>query len=127
MEETKIQSDTIQEDNGKWVSHYSSDHQILLVGEGDFSFSLSLARSFGSAFNIVASSLNSYDDVTKMYKHAKSNLDDLRKLGACLLHGVDATKMKHHSDLKMRRFDRVVFNFPHAGFHRREDNKLMIK
>jgi len=30
------------------------------VGEGDFSFSLSLAKSFGSAANIVASSLNSY-------------------------------------------------------------------
>ncbi|XP_057432525.1 heavy metal-associated isoprenylated plant protein 41-like [Lotus japonicus] len=111
----------------KWVTHYSSDHQILLVGDGDFSFSLCLANAFASATNIVATSLNSYDDVTRMYKQAKSNLDQLQKLGACLLHGVDATKMKLHSDLKMRRFDRVIFNFPHAGFHRKEDNSLMIK
>jgi len=62
-----------------------------------------------------------------MYKHAKSNIDDLHKLGACILHGVDATKMELHSDLKMRRFDRVIFNFPHAGFHGREDNTLLIK
>ncbi|XP_020220540.1 uncharacterized protein LOC109803398 [Cajanus cajan] len=116
-----------QDDEVKWVTHYSSDHQILLVGEGDFSFSLSLAKSFGSAANIVASSLNSYDDVIKMYKHAKSNLDDLHKLGACLLHGVDATKMKLQSDLKMRSFDRVIFNFPHAGFHGREDDTSLIK
>ncbi|RZB51065.1 Heavy metal-associated isoprenylated plant protein 41 isoform B [Glycine soja] len=131
-EETKKnQYHTIQqqerEDNAKWVTHYSSYHQILLVGEGDFSFSLSLAKSFGSASNMVASSLNSYDDVIKMYKNAKSNLDDLHKLGACLLHGVDATKMKLHSDLKMRRFDQVIFNFPHAGFHGKEDNTLLIK
>ncbi|TKY47074.1 hypothetical protein E2542_SST29129 [Spatholobus suberectus] len=124
----KNQFHVIQEqDNAKWVTHYSSDHQILLVGEGDFSFSLSLAKSFGSAANIVSSSLNSYDDVIKMYKHAKSNLDDLHKLGACLLHGVDATKMELHPDLKMRRFDRVIFNFPHAGFHGREDNIWLIE
>ncbi|CAH1422025.1 unnamed protein product [Lactuca virosa] len=43
----------------KWAKHYSSIHQILLVEEGDFSFSLSLEMSFGSAFNIVASSLDS--------------------------------------------------------------------
>ncbi|WVY94448.1 hypothetical protein V8G54_033536 [Vigna mungo] len=131
MKESKTQQwQTIQEDeedNVKWVTHYSSHHQILLVGEGDFSFSLSLARSFGSAANIVASSLNSYDNVTKMYKKAKSNLDELHKLGAFLLHGVDATKMKLHPDLKIRRFDRVIFNFPHAGFHGREDSSSLIK
>ncbi|KAI5408920.1 hypothetical protein KIW84_054666 [Lathyrus oleraceus] len=66
-------------------------------------------------------------EVTKKYKNAKSNLEELQKLGAYLLHGVDATKMKHHPDLKIRRFDRIIFNFPHAGFHRKEDNLMMIK
>ncbi|KAJ1393035.1 hypothetical protein SESBI_35356 [Sesbania bispinosa] len=87
-------------EGAKWLTHYCNDHQILLVGE---------------------------ENVTKKYKNAKSNLDELQKLGAYLLHGVDATKMKFHSDLKMRRFDRIIFNFPHAGFHRKEDNLLMIK
>jgi 25S rRNA (uracil2634-N3)-methyltransferase len=27
----------------------------------------------------------------------------------------------------MRRFDRIIFNFPHAGFHGKEDNLDMIK
>lgn len=67
------------------------------------------------------------DVLIKMYKKAKSNLEALEKLGASLLFGVDATKMKLHTDLKMRKFDRIIYNFPHAGFHGKEDNRLMIK
>ncbi|CAH1444823.1 unnamed protein product [Lactuca virosa] len=77
----------------KWAKHYSSNHHILLVGEGDFSFSVSLAiMAFGSASNIVASSIDSYDYLIENYKHAKANLDILRKFGAQLLHVVNAVK-----------------------------------
>lgn len=110
----------------RWVKHYSSNHQMLLVGEGDFSFSLCLALAFGSASNICASSLDSYVDVIQKYKRAKSNLDNLKKLGACILHGVDATTMEFHPDLGTRKFDRIIFNFPHAGFYGKEDNDLLI-
>ncbi|KAJ1381367.1 hypothetical protein SESBI_45187 [Sesbania bispinosa] len=41
------------------IMHYGSSHKILLVGEGDFSFSLCLARAFGTARNMVATSLDS--------------------------------------------------------------------
>ncbi|KAF7140717.1 hypothetical protein RHSIM_Rhsim06G0233600 [Rhododendron simsii] len=116
-----------EEEREIWAKHYCSSHQILLVGEGDFSFSLSLARSFGSASNILASSLDSYDVLIKKYKQAKSNLENLGLLGASLLHRVDATTMKLHTDLKMRKFDRIIFNFPHAGFHGKEDNIHLIK
>nr|GMC51685.1 heavy metal-associated isoprenylated plant protein 41-like [Ipomoea batatas] len=103
------------------------ERKILLVGDGDFSFSLCLANSFGSASNILASSLDSYDEVTKKYKDAKSNLEKLQHLGATILHGVDAIKMKLHTDLRMRKFDRIIFNFPHAGFHGKEDNVRLIQ
>ncbi|KAL5735695.1 hypothetical protein ACOSQ2_030483 [Xanthoceras sorbifolium] len=115
-----------EEEEVKWVNHYSSSHQILLVGEGDFSFSLCIALAFGSASNICASSLDSYDTVLRNYKKAKSNLDTLEKMGASVLHGVDATRMKLHPDLRMRKFDRIIFNFPHAGFLGKEDNHLVI-
>ncbi|PPD88353.1 hypothetical protein GOBAR_DD14706 [Gossypium barbadense] len=35
--------------------------------------------------------------------------------------------MKHHTDLANRKFDRIIFNFPHAGFHGKEDNPHMIR
>ncbi|PWA58571.1 hypothetical protein CTI12_AA398660 [Artemisia annua] len=115
-------------ENVKWVKHYCSNHQILLVGEGDFSFSYSLAMAFGDASNIVATSLDSYDVVIKKYERAKANLDILYRLGAQLSHGVDATKMKLHTDLQMRKFDRIVYNFPHAGFLGKEyDNRVITK
>ncbi|GLU24005.1 hypothetical protein SLE2022_399780 [Rubroshorea leprosula] len=111
----------------KWVTHYSSKHQILLVGEGDFSFSLSLASSFGSASNICATSRDSEDDVINNYKNGKWNLENLKKLGASILHGVDATKMKKLVDLKKRKFDRIIFNFPHSGFHGKESDDRVIQ
>ena len=43
----------------RWIKHYSSEYKILLVGEGDFSFSASLAVAFVSATNITATSLDS--------------------------------------------------------------------
>ncbi|CAN0922852.1 Heavy metal-associated isoprenylated plant protein 41 [Linum grandiflorum] len=112
----------------RWITHYSSDQQILLVGEGDFSFSLCLATAFGSASNIVATSLDTKDELKKKYKNAESNIEELERLGAQVLHRVDATQMRHRgSELSIRKFDRIVYNFPHAGFHGKEDNILVIQ
>uniref|UniRef100_A0ACD5YE46 Uncharacterized protein n=1 Tax=Avena sativa TaxID=4498 RepID=A0ACD5YE46_AVESA len=100
----------------KWLKHYSSAQRILVVGDGDLSFSLALATAFGSAENLVATSLDSYDYLQIVYSEAKSNITELKTLGATVLHHVDVTEMKSHADLKVNRFDRIVFNFPHAGF-----------
>lgn len=115
-----------EEEEVKWARHYSSIHQILLVGEGDFSFSLSLANAFGSAVNIVATSLDTCDMLFKKYSKAQSNVNELKKLGATIIHEVDATKMKFQVGIRTRKFDRIVYNFPHAGFKGKEDNPILI-
>nr|GMD76399.1 25S rRNA (uracil2634-N3)-methyltransferase [Ipomoea batatas] len=73
--------------------HYSSHHKILLVGEGDFSFSAALAHAFGSASNIIAISLHF---LLENYGNAASNIVALRRRGCRVMHGVDATNMANH-------------------------------
>ena len=62
-----------------------------------------------------------------MYSKAESNVAELKRLGATVRHGVSVKKMKKRTDLMSRRFDRIVFNFPHAGFIGKENQVHMIK
>lgn len=111
----------------KWMTHYSSSHRILLVGEGDFSFSVCLARAFGSATNMVATSLDNQDCLTRKYSCGVRNVRELEERGCLVLYGVDATKMSDHFFLKTQRFDRIVYNFPHVGFLYRENSYCQIQ
>eukprot|EP00249_Psilotum_nudum_P028934 c38962_g1_i1 orf=434-1408(-) len=105
----------VTQDEERCIGHYSTSQQILLVGEGDFSFSNALANAFGSASNLVATSLDSYDETTKKFTSVHVTLGNLLKLGAVVLHGIDATTMATHRLLGQLSFDRIVFNFPHSG------------
>ncbi|KAI3702700.1 hypothetical protein L6452_28450 [Arctium lappa] len=97
------------------IDCYKSSQKILLVGEGDFSFSACLARAFRTASNIVATSYLDKDSL--VYKHSTSvpHLNKLEKLGCVLLYKVDVYKMHIHPILKKTKFDVIIFNFPHAG------------
>ncbi|KAH7533541.1 hypothetical protein FEM48_Zijuj04G0141900 [Ziziphus jujuba var. spinosa] len=100
----------------KWIKHYSSWQKMLLVGEGNFSFSSCLARAFGSATNMVATSFD--DKVTLLRRYGincASYLEDLEERGCLVLHEVDVHDMNQHPTLKSMKFDVIIFNFPHAG------------
>ncbi|CAK7323946.1 unnamed protein product [Dovyalis caffra] len=111
----------------KWIKHYSSSQKILLVGEGDFSFAACLGQNFGSAVNMVATSLDSKVSLVAKYSRAAENLKKLKDFGCTILHEVDAHTMSCHPLLHWQLFDRIVFNFPHAGFHFREHDSLQIE
>ncbi|KAF9615345.1 hypothetical protein IFM89_022996 [Coptis chinensis] len=104
-----------QQQQERWIKHYSNLHKILLVGEGDFSFAACLARAFGSATNMVATSLHHKATVISQHPTAETNLEVLMMLGCSIVHGVDASIMSIISPVNTMKFDRIVYNFPHSG------------
>ncbi|CAA7062626.1 unnamed protein product [Microthlaspi erraticum] len=101
----------------KRLRHYSNKQKILLVGEGDFSFSLSLARAFGSATNLTATTLDTHGELERKYKNGKANAEELVRMGCSVVYGVNVHSMTTNPSLgHSATYDRVIFNFPHAGF-----------
>ncbi|CAM8881468.1 unnamed protein product [Rhodiola kirilowii] len=88
-----------------------------------------LSQAFGSATNMVATSLDSKAYLKTHYRNAMNNISQLRMRGCKVFHGVDATNMEK----EWRIFDRIIYNFPHSGDFRntKEDalwgNQLLIK
>lgn len=114
---------------------------VLTVGDGDFTFSLSLAKLLcggnsetEAKVEFTATSHESLQSVLTTYKpHAQETLAALRDLSVTVLHGVDATSLADtpelrkeskknkrkldddgpdSSKIKMKRYDVVIWNFP---------------
>ncbi|XP_028081873.1 uncharacterized protein At4g26485 [Camellia sinensis] len=126
MELDFSQNYSTNKEEERWIKHYSSSQKILLVGEGDFSFAACLATAFGSALNMVATSLDSQESLMMKYPTASDNLKQLQDLGCTILHEIDGTTMSLHPRLGFQLFDRIVFNFPHAGFTLSEHSSIQI-
>ncbi|KAJ6293285.1 hypothetical protein OIU78_025304 [Salix suchowensis] len=109
MEMLSMDDDNKEE---RWIKHYSSNQKILLVGDGDFSFAVCLAEAFGSATNVVATSLYS---------------EELEERGCTVMHEVNARTMNSDPRLTQKSFDRIVYNFPHAALKRSEANIRQIE
>ncbi|KAL8462088.1 hypothetical protein ACS0TY_032436 [Phlomoides rotata] len=108
------------------IKHYNSNQDILVVGEGDFSFAASLATAFRDASNMVATSLDSQEMLGIKHPTAAHNLALLQQTGCTVMHGVDACTMSKRRFFKRTKFDRIVFNFPHAGLETFEHDTYQI-
>ncbi|KAL2038521.1 hypothetical protein N7G274_008860 [Stereocaulon virgatum] len=94
---------------------------VLLVGEGDFSFSRSLLETYGCS-SLVATSFDTQAALWAKYPQASSHIRALEEEDCKVLYGVDATKLGKPGtldgggkDVKKGGFNKVVFNFPHVG------------
>lgn len=94
---------------------YTNKQKILLVGDGDFSFSLSIAKGTNNGKNIIATSYESIDTVTSTYPSAIVNINKLKEMGCIVLFEVDATNLKGTkiiNDNYKHNFDVIIWQFP---------------
>lgn len=106
---------------------FSSTDRILLVGEGDFSFTHSLL-SHHSCQSLIATCYDSATTLAEKYPQSADYIRDLEDAARDheltelkALYGVDATKLGKGGLVgggqlvRKGGFDRVIFNFPHVG------------
>ncbi|XP_071316220.1 ferredoxin-fold anticodon-binding domain-containing protein 1 [Trachinotus anak] len=88
---------------------------ILLVGEGNFSFSASMSQTYAATETSITATCLQHQDEALRHEGAASNVQVIKDSGGTVLFGVDCTKLGKCASLQGRLFDRVVFNFPHCG------------
>ena len=94
---------------------------ILLIGEGNFSFARALFSSGHetllhlSPSNITATTYDSEEACYEKYPDAREIVQDLREKDVKVLFSVDARRLEACKELKKRKWQRIVWNFPHAG------------
>lgn len=110
---------------------FDTDDKVLLIGEGDYSFALSIVENqLIDPFKLVATSFDTFEEVKQKYPEvAEANLEALKEYGVNLIDGVDATKLiktlkltenpkKQPKNAKLfenYRLNLILFNFPHVG------------
>lgn len=130
-------------DNYDGVMGFSPGMSILTVGDGDFSFSLGLARKLlqkhpkenGKKTFLVATSYESESTLRKVYPDFDKTLVEMQELGVHVAYNVDATRIletlsltgKASSKNLKRRFHRICWNFPCTAIASGQDgqNKAM--
>ena len=119
-------------ENGKHDHAYSSGMNVLTVGDGDFSFSLAIARQIlSSSHNNTTSNLvaTSYEDEATLRRVYDSQtfantLNELHQLGATVLFKIDATRLYECNEILDRpSFHRIVWNFPCAALPNGQDGQ----
>ncbi|KAL0951849.1 hypothetical protein HGRIS_008510 [Hohenbuehelia grisea] len=105
------------------VIPFRATDKILLIGEGNFSFAHALVYDPPSGHslehlppvNVTATAYDSERECYLKYPEAEAIVQRLRERGVEVLFGVDGTKLERVSALKGRKWDRILWNFPHAG------------
>lgn len=114
-----------KQSNLKPIIPFSPTDRILLVGEGDFSFSASLLTSH-ECTTLLSTSFDDRSTLLSKYPQAASHIAAIEAEDSSkILFGVDATKLAKagvgaasgakHVKKAVGKIDRIVFNFPHTG------------
>jgi 25S rRNA (uracil2634-N3)-methyltransferase len=97
---------------------YEATDTILLVGEGDFTYTLSILSPPHNhpAHRVLATAYDSEEECYSKYPTAKETVAQIRVLGARVEFKLDAGAIEKCKAVgKAKTWSRIVFNFPHAG------------
>ena len=96
---------------------YDTERTILLLGEGDFSFTKALLDHHldPNTSHVIATTLDSEEITVEKYPNAQDTLTYLRDHDIDVLFNIDATRLASYKKLHKFTFGRVIFNFPHSG------------
>jgi len=86
--------------------------RVLLLGEGDFTFALSLALALPPTVELTATGFDALPALREKYRDAPATLARLAATRTTVLHGVDATALGAFAD---GGFDECVLTHPHLG------------
>jgi len=126
---------------------YFQSINVLTVGDGDFSFSLGLARLLrkrkeGKRGQLIVTSYETEQTLKRVYPEFENTLMELNSLGAIACFEIDATRLSETlpaSVLKRNgkgiEFHRIIWNFPCTAIDRgqdgqnqaMEDNKNLVR
>ena len=110
---------------------------VLLLGEGDYSFCHDLCKLFAGeeeaalSIHIIATSFDQRYELLEKYSAIEKTMATIASSGrATITYGIDATK-----DLKIQLiatscettvFDHIIFNFPHLGYENLKSHSSLI-
>ena len=114
--------------------------KVLTIGDGDFSFSLALARIMCKGSNeegseVVATSYESLETLKKVYPSIQETIDEMLQLNVKIYYEVDATNLNDTLSLKSGNYHRIVWNFPCTAIANGQDgqneqmkeNQMLVK
>lgn len=112
--EHEFEKDAIHQDL-PFVQEAEDVSSWLICGDGDLSFSASIAQSLssqqGSGVSLIATVLEDQETHHEVYSNSKSHVETIVESNATACFSIDATRLQHH--FPHTRFDRITFNFPH--------------
>lgn len=96
---------------------------LLLVGEGNFSFAFSLLRKLSDekrlGWCVTATSFDSHEQLVRKYPECVHSLKEADRKGfqdfLTVLHNVDATRLESDPRISNKKYDQIIFNFPHLA------------
>ncbi|KAG8935653.1 hypothetical protein FRC02_007162 [Tulasnella sp. 418] len=107
---------------------FEDDDHVLLVGEGNFTFTFSLVTSILPTSPRHQFTSTSYDSESECYRKYSSDtakrVADLKAMGVKVIFGVDARNLESCKEIRTMRkhmgdrwngWNKVIFNFPHVG------------